>query len=102
MSACATERCERPAAWQSVLEVSILGSNAPRRCTVCCDVIGEIVQSMIQAQKCVVPECARTRQTELAILPVFCGRIPKHAPHDLCDGCPPGDWLHPELEVAER
>lgn len=38
---CATEGCNNPSRWMSSVEVRALGSEAPYRCTTCCDAIGE-------------------------------------------------------------
>lgn len=42
---CATPCCGRPWRWHSITEGNALGSQAPRRCTVCCDAIGEAMQA---------------------------------------------------------
>ncbi len=48
---CATESCNNPSRWMSSIEVRALGSNAPYRCTTCCDAIGEAFATFTDVQK---------------------------------------------------
>lgn len=43
---CATEGCERPARWIPIVEGNRLGSNAPRRCTECCNAISQALDAL--------------------------------------------------------
>ena len=38
---CATEFCTREAMWISIREGNVLGSQAPKRCDICCNAINE-------------------------------------------------------------
>lgn len=38
---CATEFCTNDARWISIREGNVLGSQAPKRCNICCNAINE-------------------------------------------------------------
>jgi len=43
---CATRDCDKSASWYTIAEGNKLGSSAPRRCTVCCNAIGEALENL--------------------------------------------------------
>lgn len=44
---CATKSCLRVANFRSIAEGNILGANAPQRCYVCCNAIGDAIDLFI-------------------------------------------------------
>lgn len=48
---CATKNCDRVATWITIHEGNVLGSKAPRRCTVCCEAIAEAENNIYNARQ---------------------------------------------------
>lgn len=46
---CSTPNCAGYARWMSITEANVLGNDAPRRCTDCCDIIASITSEMIDS-----------------------------------------------------